>query len=207
MSPDHEVQLSSESHQMHLASPKSTFKHTQMLALQQREQSHEIKLMKSHLERAEREVREGKDILALFQSILNDSKFTTDQLLTRLDNLESQYEPLMQESESRKMATVKKRLQEKVDELMRKVAKQDTAIMQQSTQIAELNKTVDSLSVSAKTAFPSKRHETTGFASKYHDTHSSYGYQDDGNDKTLQLERKVQELERQTSLLKVHNTC
>ena len=180
---------SSAQHPIHLADQKNIFSHFQTLALRQRVTNHDIDVMRAALKQAERDIAEGKDTISEFrlgqQKLLN----SFEEQCRRLTSLQEQFHTQGNGSRGR---VVDKNLLSRLEALEKSSEEKNRIIRQQSQQISDLMRTVDSL---------------RPMGSKFKDNYTSYTSSTEGGwleGRVAQMEKSLEELTRQTTALKCH---
>ena len=175
---------------IHLADQRKVFSHFQTLALRQKVTNHDLDVMRAALKQAERDIAEGKDTISEFQlsqkKLLNSFEEHTQHLMS----LQEQY--LAQGNGSRGRG-VDKNLLSRLEALEKSSEEKNRIIRQQSQQISDLMRTVDSL---------------RPMSSRFKDNYTlSYTSSTEGGwleGRVAQMEKSLEELTRQTTALKCH---
>ena len=174
---------------IHLADQKNVFSHFQTLALRQRVTNHDIDVMRAALKQAERDIAEGKDTISEFQLGQQKLLNSFEEQCRRLTSLQEQFHTQGNGSRGR---VVDKNLLSRLEALEKSSEEKNRIIRQQSQQISDLMRTVDSL---------------RPMGSKFKDNYTSYTSSTEGGwleGRVAQMEKSLEELTRQTTALKCH---
>ena len=183
---------------VHLEDAKDVFSHFQVLALQQRVANHDIEGMKAALKQAETDIAEGRDTILEFQ--LNQKKLQSnfEEQSRQLITLEGQIH--LQGNSSRGRG-VDKNIRSRLEALEKSFEEKNRIIQKQSQQISDLMHTVDNLGPLGSKAFGPKHN----FRDNYTLSHGASGYEEERVDERVgQLEKRFEELAKQTTALKCH---
>ena len=177
---------------IHLADQKNIFSHFQTLALRQRVTNHDIDVMRAALKQAERDIAEGKDTISEFQLSQNKLLNSFEEQSRRLTSLQEQYHTQGNGSRGR---VVDKNLLSRLEALEKSSEEKNRIIRQQSQQISDLMRTVDSLRPMGS---KSRDNRTLSYTTA---TSHEGGWLEG---RVVQMEKSLEELTRQTTALKCH---
>ena len=181
---------SNAQHPIHLADQKNVFLHFQTLALRQRVTNHDVDVMRAALKQAERDIAEGKDTISEFQLGQKKLLNSFEEQSRCLTSLQEQFNTQGNGSRGR---VVDKNLLSRLEALEKSLEEKNRIIRQQSQQISDLMRTVDSL---------------RPMSSKFKDNYTlSYTSSTEGGwleGRVAQMEKSLEELTRQTTTLKCH---
>ena len=184
---------------LHLEDPRDVFEHFQRLALQQREANRDIEVMKRALKQAEEDIAEGSDTILEFQLTQKKLQSFSEGHSRQLVTLEGQLH--MQQNGSRG-TVVDKNIRSRLEALEKSSEEKNIIIQQQSQQISDLMHTVDSLRPLGSKAFGPKHTFRDNRAASSHGS-ASYG-EGRFEGRVGQLEKRFEELAKQTTALKCH---
>ena len=177
---------------VHLADQRKVFSHFQTLALRQRVTNHDLDVMRAALKQAERDIAEGKETISEFQLGQKKLLNSFEEQSRCLTSLQEQY--LAQGNGSRGRM-VDKNLLSRLEALEKSSEEKNRIIRQQSQQISDLLRTVDSLRpVGSK----SKDNRPLSYTAA---TSHEGGWLEG---RVAQMEKSLEELTRQTTALKCH---
>ena len=187
----------------HLADPKDTFRHIQRLGSGINDLKEDVKKLTNQLERSQAEKREIHD------TNLSEVKAEHKEFKQRVATLEDQVEVLRQGNGQREAQLLaQENLKQKLDNLTRMVTNQGKLISQKDDQIAEMRRTLDSLQGSChQNTQALARVQSAAKQPMYWEKQSYYDPGGGDSERRIAFERKIEELERQTSLLKVCFDC
>ena len=183
---------SSAQNPVHLADQRMVFSHFQTLALQHRVTNHDLDVMRAALKQAERDIAEGKDTISEFQLGQKKLLNSFEEQSRHLMSLKEQYLAQGNGSQGR---GVDKNLLSRLEALEKSSEEKNRIIRQQSQQISDLLRTVDSL---------------RPLGSKFKDNRTLSYTTATGHEggwlegRVAQMEKNLEELTRQTTALKCH---
>ena len=180
---------------VHLEDTKDVFSHFQTLALQQGLASRDIGAMKAALKQAEQDITEGRDAFAGFQLSQKELQSSLEEQALCLASLEGQFR--MRGNGNQKI--VDKNILSRLDALEKSSQEKSRLIQQQSQQISDLMHTVDSLRpLGSKSKFTVRDNHTSS-------SHAAASYKEERVEgRVVQLEKRFEELAKQTTALKCH---
>ncbi len=195
------------SRQPHLGNPKHIHKHFQALAFDISTTKANWKSLSETMEQLHADMGHGSSV----STELAEAKAEHEHFVRRLVNIEGQIEALRQngggERREVKLKTLEN-LQYKLNEFSAIVSSQGVVLSQKEREIQELKRTVESLSRSSRDNTQAISQLQSTKAPPTAEPHREKGgYYDPGTvatERSSALEKKVEDLERQTSLLKVH---
>ena len=183
---------SNAQHPIHLADQKNIFSHFQMLALRQRVTNHDIDVMRAALKQADRDIAEGKDTISEFQLGQKKLLNSFEEQSRRLTSLQEQFHTQGNGSRGR---VVDKNLLSRLEALEKSSEEKNRIIRQQSQQISDLMRTMDSLRPMGS---KSRDNRTLSYTTA---TSHEGGWLEG---RVAQMEKSLEELTRQTTALKCH---
>jgi len=184
---------------VHLEDTKDVFSHFQVLALQQRVANHDVQDMKAALKQAERDIAEGRDTILELQ--LNQKKLQSisEEQSRQLITLEEQVHV---HGNGGRRRVFDKNSHSRMEALEKSSEENIRIIQQQSRQISDLMHTVDSLRSLGSKEFGPKH---TFRDNRTVASHAVAGYEEGKVEGRVgQLEKRFEELAKQTTALKCH---
>ena len=181
---------------VHLDNAKDVFSHFQTLALQQRTTNRDIEVMKTALKQAQKDIAEGKDTFAEFQLNQKELRNNLEEQTLCLVSLEGQFRMRGNGNHGK---LVDKNILGRLEGLEKLLEEKSKVIQQQSQQISDLMHTVDSLrskGFGPKSAFRGNRAAASYVAASYEEGRVE--------GRVEQLEKRFEELAKQTTALKCH---
>ncbi len=195
-----------QNRRLHLANPKATHRHVQMLAMEQQVVQRDLKALQAVIDK---ETREETSV----QTTLNEWKTAQMEARTRLAIVEGIFEELKRTkeremSQNRKGVALEAKLEQTLRDLGRQVTEQSEAISRQNAYISSLQQSIESLKGSSidnaqvLAQLKQGRHMTNETRHMTYETQQSWAM-GMSSESSLRVGKKVEELERQTSSMKV----
>ena len=184
---------------VHLEDTKDVFSHFQVLALQQRETNRDIEVMKKALKQAERDIAEGRDTIVELQLTQKKLQSHSEEQARQLITLEGQ---LHMQQNGNRGTVVDKNVRSRLETLEKSSEENNRIVHQQSQQISDLMHTVDNLRPLGSKAFGPKP-DFSDNRSAFSYASASYG-EGRFEGRVGQLEKRFEELAKQTTALKCH---
>ena len=184
---------------VHLDNAKDVFSHFQTLALQQRTTNCDIEVMKAALKQAQKDIAEGKDMFAEFKLNQKELRNNLEEQTLCLVSLEGQFRMRGNGNHGK---LVDKNILGRLEGLEKLLEEKSKVIQQQSQQISDLMHTVDGLRVLGSKGFgPRSAFRDNRAAASY----ATASYEEGRVDERVgQLEKRFEELAKQTTALKCH---
>ena len=198
-SDDTSCERSATQNALHLEDPKEIFSHFQTLALQQRITNRDIEGMKAALKQAERDIAEGRGTILEFQLTQKKLQSFSEEQSRQLVILEGQ---LHMQGNGNQGRVVDKNIRSRLEALEKTSEEKSRIIQQQNQQISDLMHTVDNLRPLGSKAFGPKHAFRDNRAAT---SHAAASYEEGMVDVRVgQLEKRFEELTKQTTALKCH---
>lgn len=178
---------------LHLANPRVTHQHVQLLAREQRAIRHDLKALQATVQGELGETAASSNI----KDMMNEWKSAQADVVHQLAALEGMVTELWKENDCEKATNAKRTslvadLEKKVEELSVRAAEQSKVIARQDGLITNLHQLVESLKMNHESEMTHKAHRMIQQAT---------------SENTQRLEQKVEDLERQSLSLKVCTVC
>ena len=184
---------------VHLEDTKDVFSHFQVLALQQKVANRDIEGMKAAMKQAVRDITEGRDTVLELQLSQKKLQSISEEQSRQLITFEEQVH--MQGNGGRRRV-VDKNVHSRLEALEKSFEEKNRIIQQQSQQISDLIIVVDSLRPLGSKEFGPKH---TFRDNRTVASHAVAGYEEGRVEGRVgQLEKRFEELAKQTTALKCH---
>jgi len=184
---------------VHLEDTKDVFSHFQVLALQQREANRDIEGVKAALKQAERDITEGRDTILELQLTQKQLQNILEQQARQLVTIDGQLHVL---GNGNRAMIVDKNIHSRLEALEKSLEEKNRVIQQQGQQISDLMHTVDNLKPLGSEAFDPKPNFRDNRAAA---SHAAASYEEGKVEGRVgQLEKRFEELAKQTTALKCH---
>nr|CAH04636.1 tumour necrosis receptor-associated factor [Suberites domuncula] len=196
---------------VHLSDPQTTFRHMQTLSARHDTLSKQVAQVKSTLGDVLNDILRGDKSITDLQANHQQFRELCERLSLSMTSVETQFQGLQQELlPGARQPVVDKNLLDRVRELEKLVAERDQVIKKQSQEFVEMKRVVEKLQASCDRNtrhIRQRKHdgETRG-PTVGQDKHNEGNHGDDVAplSRLVQLERRVEDLSRQTTSTQVH---